>query len=135
IGPLMLFADTGFVQYMLVRVKGRDLQGTLEQLQSTWKQYVPSRPFDYRFLDDDYNRLYTTEQRTANIFTVFASLAILLACLGLFGLAAIRTVQRTKEIGIRKVLGANLLNICLLMSNGFLRLVVISIVIAAPLAW
>src|SRR6185312_16341972 len=79
IGPLMLFADTSFVQHMLIRVKGRDLQGTLAQLQSTWKQYVPSRPFDYRFLDDDYNRLYTTEQRTANIFTVFASLAILLA--------------------------------------------------------
>lgn len=135
IGPLMLFADTGFVQYMLVRVKGQDLQGTLARLQSTWKQYVPSRPFDYRFLDDDYNRLYTTEQRTATIFTVFASLAIILACLGLFGLAAISTVQRTKEIGIRKVLGADLFNICVLISNSFLRLVLVAILIAAPLAW
>lgn len=135
IGPLMLFADTSFVQHMLIRVKGRDLQGTLAQLQSTWKQYVPSRPFDYHFLDDDYNRLYTTEQRTATIFTVFASLAIILACMGLFGLAAISTVQRTKEIGIRKVLGADLLNICVLISHSFLRLVLVAILIAAPLAW
>jgi putative ABC transport system permease protein len=135
IGPLMLFADTSFVQHMLVRVRGRDLPGTLAQLQSTWKEYNPSRPFDYHFLDEDYNQLYTAEQRTANIFTVFASLAILLACMGLFGLAAISTVQRTKEIGIRKVLGADLFNICLLISNSFLRLVLVAILIAAPLAW
>ena len=135
IGPLMLFADTGFVQHMLVRVGGQHLQQTLTQLQNTWKEYVPSRPFDYHFLDEDYNALYTTEQRTAHIFTVFASLAIILACLGLFGLAAISTVQRTKEIGIRKVLGADLFNICVLISNSFLRLVFVAILIAAPLAW
>ncbi|HEV2479752.1 MAG TPA: ABC transporter permease [Puia sp.] len=135
IGPLMLFADTGFVQYMLVRVGGQHLPQTLVQLQNTWKEYVPSRPFDYHFLDEDYNALYTTEQRTATIFTVFASLAIILACLGLFGLAAISTVQRTREIGIRKVLGADLFNICLLISNSFLRLVLVAILIAAPLAW
>lgn len=135
IGPLMLFADTEFVQHMLVRVRGQQLPQTIAQLQATWKEYVPSRPFDYHFLDEDYNNLYTSEQRTATIFTLFASLAIILACLGLFGLAAISTVQRTKEIGIRKVLGADLLNICLLISNGFLRLVFLSILIAVPLAW
>lgn len=135
VGPLMLFADTSFVQYMLIRVGGQHVQQTLTQLQDTWKEYVPSRPFEYHFLDEDYNRLYTTEERTAGIFTVFASLAIILACLGLFGLAAISTVQRTKEIGIRKVLGADLFNICLLISNSFLRLVFVAILIAAPLAW
>jgi putative ABC transport system permease protein len=135
IGPLMLFADTGFVQYMLVRVRGQQLPQTLSELQNTWKEYVPSRPFEHHFLDEDYNRLYTTEQRTATIFTVFSSLAIILACLGLFGLAAISTVQRTKEIGIRKVLGAGLFNICLLISNSFLRLVLIAILISTPLAW
>jgi putative ABC transport system permease protein len=93
------------------------------------------RAFDYHFLDEDYNNLYTAEQRTAALFTLFASLAIVLACLGLFGLAAISTVQRTKEISIRKVLGADLLNICLLVSNNFLKLVLIAIAIAAPLAW
>jgi putative ABC transport system permease protein len=135
IGPLMLFADTSFVRHMLIRVKGQQLPQTIAQLGSTWKTYIPMRSFDYHFLDEDYNNLYTAEQRTASIFTLFACLAILLACLGLFGLAAITTVQRTKEISIRKVLGADLLNICLLVSNNFLKLVGIAIVIAAPLAW
>ncbi len=135
IGPLMLFADTGFVRNMLIRVKGEELPFTIARLESTWKTYIPSRSFDYHFLDEDYNNLYKAEQRTATIFTLFASLAIILACLGLFGLAAISTVQRTKEIGIRKVLGADLLNICLLISSSFLRLVLVSILIAAPLAW
>ena len=135
IGPLMLFADTGFVRNMLIRVKGEQLPSTIARLETTWKTYIPSRSFDYHFLDEDYNNLYKAEQRTATIFTLFASLAIILACLGLFGLAAISTVQRTKEIGIRKVLGADLLNICLLISSSFLRLVLVSIVIAAPLAW
>jgi putative ABC transport system permease protein len=135
IGPLMLFADTSFVRHMLIRVKGQQLPLTITQLGSAWKTYIPMRAFDYHFLNEDYNNLYTAEQRTASIFTLFASLAILLACLGLFGLAAITTVQRTKEISIRKVLGADLLNICLLVSNNFLKLVLIAIVIAAPLAW
>lgn len=135
IGPLMLFCDTQWVRHMLIRVSGQELPATIDRIQATWKAYVPSRSFEYHFLDDDYNHLYTAEQRTAGIFTLFASLAILLACLGLFGLAAISTVQRTKEIGIRKVLGAGVLNICLLVGNSFLRLVVVAIVIAAPLAW
>ena len=135
IGPLVLFADTQWVRHMLIRVKGRQLPQTIAQLGSTWKTYIPMRSFDYHFLDEDYNNLYTAEQRTATIFTLFASLAILLACLGLFGLAAISTVQRTKEISIRKVLGADLLNICLLVSNNFLKLVLVAIIIASPLAW
>lgn len=135
IGPLMLFADTQFVRHMLIRVKGEHLPQTISDLASTWKTYIPMRSFDYHFLDEDYNNLYTAEQRTASIFTLFASLAIVLACLGLFGLAAISTVQRTKEISIRKVLGADLLNICLLVSKNFLQLVLIAIAIAAPLAW
>jgi putative ABC transport system permease protein len=135
IGPLMLFADTQWVRHMLIRISGQQLPATIDRIQAAWKNYVPSRSFSYHFLDEDYNHLYLTEQRTAGIFTLFSSLAILLACLGLFGLAAVSTVQRTKEIGIRKVLGANLLNICLLISNNFLRMVLVAIVIAAPLAW
>jgi putative ABC transport system permease protein len=135
IGPLMLFADTQWVRHMLIRVSGQNLPSTIDRLQTVWKVYVPTRSFDYHFLDDDYNRLYIVEQRTAGIFTLFASLAIVLACLGLFGLAAISTLQRTKEIGIRKVLGAGRLTICLLIGNAFLRLVVVAILIAAPLAW
>ena len=135
IGPLMLFCDTQWVRHMLVRVNGQQLPATIDRIANTWKQFVPVRSFEYSFLDDDYDQLYTSEQRTAHLFTVFASLAILLACLGLFGLAAINTVQRTKEIGIRKVLGAGRFTICLLIGNSFLRLVFVAIVIAAPLAW
>lgn len=135
IGPLMLFADTQWVRNMLVRVNGSQLSRLLPALQALWKTYVPDQPFDYHFLDEDYNRLYTVETRTAGIFTVFASLAILLACLGLFGLSAISAIQRTKEIGIRKVLGASLLNITLLMARNFIVLVGVALLIAVPLAW
>jgi putative ABC transport system permease protein len=135
IGPILIYADTNNIQCLLLRTGGAQLPTVIDRLQSTWKQYIALRPFEYHFLDEDFNKLYLTEQRTATIFTLFATLAILLACLGLFGLAAISTVQRTKEIGIRKVLGADLLNICMLISRSFLRMVLLAIVIASPLAW
>jgi len=135
IGPLMLFADTSFVQHMLVRVSGTNLPATLTQMEATWKQFIPGQAFDYHFLDEDYNRMYTAEQRTASVFTLFSGLAIFLALLGLFGLAAISTIQRTKEIGIRKVMGASLWDISLLVSSNFIVLVAVSILIAAPMAW
>ncbi|HMI62899.1 MAG TPA: FtsX-like permease family protein, partial [Puia sp.] len=135
IGPLMLFADTQWVRNMLVRVNGNQLSHVLPALQATWKTYVPDQAFDYHFLDEDYNRLYTVETRTAGVFTLFSSLAILLACLGLFGLSAISAIQRTKEIGIRKVLGASLLNITLLMARNFILLVGLALLIATPIAW
>jgi putative ABC transport system permease protein len=92
-------------------------------------------PFNYHFMDDDFNNMYKTEQRTAAIFSVSASLAIFLACLGLFGLAAFTTLQRTKEIGIRKVLGAGVLDIVSLISKDFLVLIGYALLIAIPLAW
>ena len=100
-----------------------------------WKQRITDRPFNYHFLDEDYNKLYQSEQRSSALFGVAAALAIVLACLGLFGLAAFTTVQRTKEIGIRRVLGANLGSITLLVAKNFLQLVGLAIVIAVPLAW
>jgi putative ABC transport system permease protein len=135
IGPLMIFPDTAYVRYMLVRINGAQLPAAIGQLQTTWKKFVTDRPFDYHFLDEDYNRLYKTEQRTGQLFTLFSTLAIFLALLGLFGLAAISTVQRTKEIGIRKVLGADLLNISLLLAKNFLVLIAIAFCISVPLAW
>ncbi|HEY4109153.1 ABC transporter permease [Puia sp.] len=135
IGPILIYADTAQLQCLLLRIGSGNLTGLIEGLQATWKKYIAQRPFEYHFLDEDFNKLYVTEQRTATIFTVFSTLAIVLACLGLFGLAAISTVQRTKEIGIRKVLGADLFNICLLISRSFLWMVLLAIVIASPLAW
>jgi putative ABC transport system permease protein len=96
---------------------------------------VAHRPFEYHFLDEDYESLYKSEQRIAGIFSTFSTLAILLACLGLFGLTAYAVVQRTKEIGIRKILGASIPSIISLLAKDFLLLVIIAIVVASPLAW
>ena len=92
-------------------------------------------PFDYEFMDEQFNNLYTTEQRTGNIFIVFAILAILIACLGLFGLVTYAAEQRTKEIGIRKVLGASIPGIVTMIAKDFLKLVFIASVLAFPIAW
>jgi putative ABC transport system permease protein len=135
IGPLMIFPDTSYVRHMLIRINGAQLPEEIGRLQATWKKFVPDRPFDYHFLDEDYDRLYQTEQRTGQLFTLFSALAIFLALLGLFGLAAISTVQRTKEIGIRKVLGADLFNISLLLAKNFLVLIGIAFAVSVPLAW
>jgi putative ABC transport system permease protein len=96
---------------------------------------VPHRPFQYSFLDEEYNALYKTEEDTAAVFTACSTLAILLACLGLFTLTAYAMVQRTKEIGIRKILGATVANILALVSKDFIKLVIISIIIAIPIAF
>ncbi|HLI92013.1 MAG TPA: FtsX-like permease family protein, partial [Puia sp.] len=135
IGPLVIFPDTQWVHYLLVRVNDTHLPALIARLQAAWKSIVPSQPFSYHFLDDDYNRLYEADQRTGKLFSVFSALAIFLALLGLFGLAAISTVQRTKEIGIRKVLGADMLNIAFLLARNFLWLIVIAFGVATPLAW
>jgi putative ABC transport system permease protein len=135
IGPLLIFLGRDFSRDFMMRLNGNDLQGTLGRLEMAWKQRLPDRPFNYHFLDEDYNKLYQAEHRSSALFGVAAGLAIILACLGLFGLAAFTTVQRTKEIGIRRVLGANISSITFLVSKNFLQLVGIAIVIAVPVAW
>jgi putative ABC transport system permease protein len=135
IGPLVMFLGRDFSRTFMVRVNGNDMRSTLGRLEMLWKQRIPDRPFNYHFLDEDYNKLYQAEQRTSALFSVAAGMAIILACLGLFGLAAFTTVQRTKEIGIRRVLGANVGDITLLIAKNFLQLVGIAILTAIPLAW
>ena len=135
IGPMVMFPGRDLLRIFMVRISGTDMPATLNRLEVLWKQRIPERPFSYHFLDDDYNKLYLAEQRTSSLFSVAAGLAIILACLGLFGLAAFTTIQRTKEIGIRRVLGANVSSIMLLVAKNFLQLVGIAIIIAVPLAW
>ena len=132
--PLALFLgkDNGNIS---VRISSGDIPGAIAQIKNKWKAIAPSQPFDYSFMDDDFNKLYTTEQRTGNIFITFAVLAILIACLGLFGLVTYAAEQRIREIGIRKVLGASVSNIAGMLSTDFLKLVIISAAIAFPLAW
>lgn len=134
ISPLLIFLDKRLMGSMFVKVSG-DTRNTLDALAKTWKERIQHRPFEYHFLDEDYDALYKSEQRTAGIFTTFSMLAILLACLGLFALTAYSIVQRTKEIGIRKVLGATIPNILTLVSKDFLKLIIIAMLIAAPIAF
>ncbi len=135
VGPMLVFLSRDLSRDYMIRINGNRTKQTVAGLETVWKQRIPERPFSYHFLDDDYNKLYLSEQKISELFAVAAALAIVLACLGLFGLAAFTTVQRTKEIGIRRVLGANISSITLLIAKNFLELIGIAILIAIPLAW
>ena len=135
IGPLLIFLSRDFSRNYMIRINGNNMKTTLNKLEIVWKQRIPDRPFSYHFLEDAYNKLYISDQRTSALFSIAAGLAIILACLGLFGIAAFTTLQRTKEIGIRRVLGADVSSITLLIAKNFLELVGIGILIAAPIAW
>ena len=121
--------------YMIAHAKPGDIQATLRSIESTWRKLNPNEPFDYSFLDQDFNRSYTAETRLASIVGYFTVIAILISCLGLFGLATFSAEQRTREIGVRKVLGASVAGIVALLSKDFMKLVAVAIVIASPLAW
>ena len=135
IGPLLIFLDHDQTQNLFIRIDGKNTSAAIQSIEKIWKNRVPERPFSYKFLDDDYDAMYRGEQRTAGVFTTFSALAILLACLGLFAVTAYAVVQRTKEIGIRKVLGATVSSIIVLISKDFLGLIIIATVIASPIAW
>ncbi len=134
IEPLVLFPG-GWGGTAIVKVSGKNLPQTISFLETKWKQLAPHRPFEYRFMDEDFGKLYKSEVRTATVFNIFSVIAIVLACLGLFGLSAYSARQRIKEIGIRKTLGASAGNITLLLSNSFIKLVLVAFIIACPLSW
>jgi len=134
IGPLsMILGDSN--RLMNIKVNTDDYAGLITKLESTWNELAPNQPFGVSFLDERFDRMYDAEQRLGRIFGIFAGLAIVIACLGLFGLASYTAENRTKEIGIRKVLGANVLQIVYLLSKDMGKLVLIAFVIGAPLAW
>lgn len=130
IGPILfeLGNSNGFVSF---KIKGDDVPGVIASIRESWETVGPGQPFDFDFLDQRFSDLYKSEQQIGSIFSVFAFLAIFIACLGLYGLAAFTTEQKTKEIGIRKVLGASVSSIITLLSKEFVKLVTISFVIAA----
>ncbi|RYC68869.1 ABC transporter permease [Spirosoma sordidisoli] len=120
---------------MIVKAKTKDVSGLLASLENQWKQLATDAPFTYSFLDKRFNDTYLAEQKTGRILGLFAGLTIFVACLGLFGLATFTAEQRTKEIGVRKVLGASVASIVGLLSKDFLKLVLIAILLAVPVAW
>lgn len=134
IQPLAIFFDKT-VGTSIIRFDASNTSTIVASVESVWKRLNPGKPFEYRFMDDSFKRIYRAEERIGAILGVFTVLAIVIACLGLFGLAAFTAEQRTKEIGIRKVLGASVGNIIGLLTRDFLLLVGIAIVVAVPLAW
>jgi putative ABC transport system permease protein len=121
--------------YMIVHAKAGNINNILASVKNSWHNLNPSEPFEYNFLDEDFQKNYDAENRLASIVGYFTAIAILISCLGLFGLATFSAEQRIKEIGVRKVLGASVTSIVTLLSKDFLKLVAIAILIASPLAW
>ncbi|MCW3118674.1 MAG: transporter permease [Chitinophagaceae bacterium] len=121
--------------YYSVRININHLSQTILHVQQSWAKAFPGNPFEYFFLDDYFNQQYSNEQKFGKLFTTFAIFAIIISCLGLFGLSAFTATQRVKEIGIRKVLGASVINITAMLSKDFLKLVIIAVAIASPVAW
>ncbi|HVS94641.1 MAG TPA: ABC transporter permease [Mucilaginibacter sp.] len=117
-----------------IKVDGHNVQSAIATIADTWRKYLPDVPFDYTFLDAKFQKLYDAEQQESQLFTIFSCLAIFIACLGLFGLSAFTISQRVKEIGIRKVLGANIPQIVVELSRSFMILVIIAALIALPVA-
>jgi len=120
---------------VVVRIKGGNISRTIQQFEEQWKTFTNSEPFDYSFLDEAFDAQYRSEQRLGSLFSIFAALSIFIACLGLFGLSAFMAEKRTKEIGVRKVLGASVPNVIALLSKDFLKLTLVASIIAFPVAW
>ncbi|HLG38330.1 MAG TPA: FtsX-like permease family protein, partial [Chitinophagaceae bacterium] len=120
---------------LTVKLSGQNIQSTLAQLESQQKNFNAAMAFDYVFLDDNFSKLYASETRFQKLFVSLVVLGMLIACLGLFGLATFSAQQRVKEIGVRKVLGASLLHVVVLLSRDFLKLVIIALILSVPVAW
>jgi len=133
--PLTLMVDPYSSRYFTMKIKTDHINKTIEDLEKTWGEIAPNRPFIYSFLDDSFNHQYEADFRFQRLFTAFSGLALFIACLGLLGLATYTAQQRTKEIGVRKVLGATTFNIVHLLSLDFMKLVILAIIIATPVAW
>ena len=135
IEPLVLMMGGSWIEYLSIRIRSDDIAATLNFLKTRWLEVVSNRPFDYFFLDDDYDKLYRAEKQIGTLFGLFSILAIFVASLGLFGLASFTAQLRIKEIGIRKVLGASISNLVLMLSKEFALLVGIANLIAWPIAY
>jgi len=135
IGPLVMFYEQRYIHQLYVRTKPGSVQQAIAAIEKVWKQYNAEYAFNYSFMDDTFDRLYQSDMRTNRLFGTFSIIAILISCLGLFGLVVFSAELRTKEIGIRKVLGASILDIIKLLTGEFLLLVGIALLIALPLSY
>ncbi len=136
IDPLVMFLRPDYEQsYMALKVKSDNLAEMVSSIQQTWKAILPQYEFEYQFLDESFGKLFDQEKRLAQLFGIFSTLAIFISCLGLFGLASFTMEQSKKSVAVRKVLGASVPSILYMMSRDFLKLVIMGMVLAAPIAW
>ncbi|GAB4046654.1 permease prefix domain 2-containing transporter [Spirosoma litoris] len=135
IEPVVLHMFPAVFSNLVLQVQPTNLPATLDFLKDKWQTLAPEWPFDYKIVDEEFARFYQSEQLFGKLFSLFTALSIFIACLGLFGLTTFMAQQRMKEIGVRKVLGASVTSIVMLLSKDFLKLVLVAIVIAAPIAW
>jgi ABC-type antimicrobial peptide transport system permease subunit len=134
IEPLILRLNT-WGGNAIVRAKPGQTEATIREMEKIFKELNPEYPFSYNFIDQELDNLYKSEKRLSSLFTVFAALAIFISCLGLYGLSAFLAERRTKEIGVRKVMGASVLHVVYLLSKTFTKPILIAMIFAAPLAW
>jgi putative ABC transport system permease protein len=135
IEPLIIFINLRQAFYMVIKINTADIQSTMDYIEKTWNINLPDHPYDYEFLDEYFDKMYKSEADTGKLFGYFSLIAILIGCMGLFGLASFTVEQRTKEIGVRKVLGATVSNIIALLSKDFMKWVIMSSVIAYPVVY
>ncbi len=131
----VVFKPSKYYHRLSIKISGKDMHQALAYIEKTWNQFLPDYPFEYTFVSERYKNLYTSEQKQGQLFSIFSGLSILIACLGLFGLASFNTLQRVKEIGIRKVLGATIPNILTLLSKEIMILILAANLIAWPVTW
>lgn len=135
IEPTVLEPAVNIQGQISVKISPQNAEQTIAAVKAKYSSFFPGNIFDYHFLDESFNEQYKNDELFGKAFGIFGSFAILIACLGLLGLSLFATIQRTKEIGVRKVLGASIANIVLLLSKDFIKLVVFAILIAVPIAW
>lgn len=135
IEPLNLFLRPAYPRKISIKIEPNDVQNTIAHIRNTWNNFNPMYPFEYYFLDETYSRYYQSEEKLQTLFSYFSLLGIFISCLGLFGLASFAAERRTKEIGVRKVLGASISNIIMILTKEFTKWILIANLIAWPLAW
>jgi putative ABC transport system permease protein len=135
VASLVLHQDPKTIEKMAVKIKAADIGNTIAFINATWNKFSPGYPLEYKFLDENFGEMYKSEDRLSRLLSIFTGMAIFVGCMGLFGLAAFTAEQRTKEIGIRKVLGASVMGIVTMLSKTFLKPVLIASLIAFPIAW
>jgi putative ABC transport system permease protein len=134
-GPLVIFIDPSWWNFLLIKTTPQGTSDVVQTVKEVWNKTLPGQPMEYSFMDDQFNNLYSQDQLASMLVLTFSIIAVIISAMGLFGLAAFEAERRTKELGIRKILGASLMDIGLILSSGFLRLIGLAILISFPLAW